>query len=140
MKFWVVITFLNVIWATTIYYSTDTYFGFNIIGYLIYRFYTLYVVKAYIQEIVDDSEASKLCRNLTDEEIKEFENGLKKPDLIISVDIKSTSNSWKSNDVQIPTEAAQYERYKRQDFEIPKDELKIGNILEFYLIINLFLI
>jgi len=82
-------------------------------GYCLYRLYVCLVVYYYIRDLEDEEDEQAAARTLTEEEMREFEEGLAF-----------------SGDLDIATKnliaKVQYQRYKREDYEIKMEKLDLG--------------
>jgi len=84
-------------------------------GYGFLKLYIVYAIYYYMKDMETDIVMASALRSLTDLEVAEFENGQELP--AFGLDLKSKSLIDK----------VQYERYKREDFEISEHWLETGN-------------
>ncbi|ODM91480.1 Vascular endothelial growth factor receptor 1 [Orchesella cincta] len=113
-----VVNCFNMIWALVDYWAHTWFFGLHIQSlflynsYCLYKFYVCIVVYYYIRDIEDEEEEQAAARTLTEEELKDFEEGLAfKGELDVA-----------TKDLM---EKVQYQRYKREDYEIRMDKLEL---------------
>ncbi|CAL8144651.1 unnamed protein product [Orchesella dallaii] len=84
-----------------------------LIGYVIYKFYISFVIRIYIHDILYEAQSKSGYRDLFDHEITQFENGTE----------RCTSSVNDVIDEGSDIENHLYQRYKREKFEIPMENL-----------------
>ncbi|CAL8103213.1 unnamed protein product [Orchesella dallaii] len=118
LRIYGVVNFFNTVWSFADYWAHTFYFGLHVEtlalynGYCIYKFYVCIVVYYYILDIEDEEDELASARRLTEEELKEFEEGL---ELSGELDL-ATKNL---------IDKVQYQRYKREEYEISMDKLEL---------------
>ena len=80
--------------------------------YIAFKYYSCWVVWTFYQEVLIFGELNAALRNLTEEEVEEFYRGGETP-----LGFNKNSDG---------VEKAPYERYRKEDFEIPLDLLDLG--------------
>jgi hypothetical protein len=83
-------------------------------GYGLLKFYICYIVYYYVTDLEFDLLMESAVRTLTDKEMADFEHGMELPHPNFDHKTKNLIDS------------VQYQRYKREEFEIPIDRLEMG--------------
>ncbi len=88
--------------------------------YIFPQTYLFYVVHCFIEEMENDNFMSSAMRTLTEVEVADFENGLNSPPPFEIKDLDEGTQSL--------VDRIQYQRYKKEDFEIHDDMLELDKI------------